>query len=300
MSFFLSCAIGVLWQTMQQVCKTPSPELSNVGKVRLKMSRTKIPGQSVHSQASVRGFFCVTHSSWSEFIFRCTSLQASLRDFVPTYGFPPFSSVLFSPWRTLLKTLTGTGTMCVTNDRFPAIQWHIRAFAHARPSVGGCSRRTVGGQRWAGTRELQARAVRPLCQPSNSWKILGFSSLSFAPSLLSISCRLWLSPSAPFPCTCPIPSYFSPSRPPTEVLLSRPLELQAESGSVGHLRQQAQAGWAQSVTWVLRLPHRSCARDNWHQLINAFHLTLLFPSGATFQIYTTHMEHNQLSQPRTF
>lgn len=44
------------------------------------------------------------------------------------------------------------------------------------------------------------------------------------------------------------PLLLSPRRPPAEALLGRPLELQAESGSVGHLRQQAQAGWAPSVT----------------------------------------------------
>lgn len=75
------------------------------------------------------------------------------------------------------------------------------------------------------------------------------------------------------------PLLLSPRRPPAEALLGRPLELQAESGSVGHLRQQAQAGRAPSVTWVLRLPQRSSAHDNWQRSIDTLHFTLLFPSS---------------------
>lgn len=82
---------------------------------------------------------------------------------------------------------------CHKQDRFPVIQWHIRAFAHARPNVDGSLRGTVGGQHWAGSRKLWAGAVRPLCQASNSWKILGFSSSSFASLLLPAPRRVELS-----------------------------------------------------------------------------------------------------------
>lgn len=74
----------------------------------------------------------------------------------------------------------------------------------------------------------------PVSAPHPSRQFL--ASLAFAP---------------PTPPPTPLvskPLLLSPRRPPAEALLGRPLELQAESGSVGHLRQQAQAGWAPSVT----------------------------------------------------
>lgn len=50
-----------------------------------------------------------------------------------------------------------------------------------------------------------------------------------------------LAPPSPSAVSNPLSLTF-PRGPPAEALLGRPLELQAESGSVGHLRQQAQAG----------------------------------------------------------
>ena len=142
---------------------------------------------------------------------------------------------------------------------------HIWACAHARLSFGG-SLRSSGGQYWAGSLELPgcellAAATVPGLKQLTNTRLPLLSPLSPPPLHLSAQFLALLAFTFfPFhPLISPPLSHFPLlSFPPPEALLGSALEPETESGSVGQLRQQAQAGCALGVTWVLLVP-QSCS-----------------------------------------
>lgn len=96
-----------------------------------------------------------------------------------------------TPFSIIALPLSGTENWSIVCQKLQVscVTMHIWVFAHARPSVDGSLCSIVGGQRWAGSRKLQAGAVSHCARPQTAEKFQA-SPLVPAPSLSSVSLPL--------------------------------------------------------------------------------------------------------------